>query len=140
MHFAKGAVPEDYLVYVRRKYFWIMGGLLLLFIMLVCSISVGAVEIPPYKVMQTLSGQEPVTQWDKNIWNIIWNIRLPQALAAIVAGAGLSRLQGLRCSLSCAIPLHLLSRLEFQTPALSELQCLLWFSALEKYSPQLQMP
>lgn len=90
MHFAKGAVPEDYLVYVRRKYFWIMGGLLLLFIMLVCSISVGAVEIPPYKVMQTLSGQEPVTQWDKNIWNIIWNIRLPQALAAIVAGAGLS--------------------------------------------------
>lgn len=90
MHFAKGAVPEDYLVYIRRKYFWIMMELLLLFALLVYSISVGAVEIPPYKVIQTLSGQEPVTQWDKNIWNIIWNIRLPQALAAIVAGAGLS--------------------------------------------------
>ena len=25
MHFANGAVPEDYLVYIRRKYFWIMG-------------------------------------------------------------------------------------------------------------------
>ncbi|MFI5382992.1 MAG: FecCD family ABC transporter permease [Methanosarcina thermophila] len=90
MHFASGAVPEDYLAYVRRKYFWIMGGLLLLFFMLVYSISVGAVEIPFYKVIQTLLGQEPVTKSDENIWRIVWNIRLPQALAAIVAGAGLS--------------------------------------------------
>lgn len=90
MHFASGAVPEDYLAYVRRKYFWIMGGLLLLFFMLVYSISVGAVEIPFYKVVQTLLGQEPITKSDENIWRIVWNIRLPQALAAIVAGAGLS--------------------------------------------------
>ncbi|RXA20955.1 iron ABC transporter permease [Methanosarcina sp. MSH10X1] len=90
MHFASGAVPEDYLLYVRRKYFWIMGGLLLLFFMLVYSISVGAVEIPLYKVIQTLLGQEPMTRSDENIWRIVWNIRLPQALAAIVAGAGLS--------------------------------------------------
>lgn len=90
MHFASGAVPEDYLAYVRRKYIWIMGGLLLLFFMLVYSISVGAVEIPFYKVIQTLLGQEPVTKSDENIWRIVWNIRLPQALAAIVAGAGLS--------------------------------------------------
>lgn len=86
MHFAKGAVPEDYLVYIRRKYFWIMGGLLLLFIMLVYSISVGAVTIPPYEVLQTIMGHSVSTKWDL----IIWNIRLPQALAAIVAGAGLS--------------------------------------------------
>lgn len=58
--------------------------------MLVYSISVGAVEIPFYKVIQTLLGQEPVTKSDENIWRIVWNIRLPQALAAIVAGAGLS--------------------------------------------------
>ncbi len=86
MHFANGAVPEDYLVYVRRKYFWIMGGLLLLFILLICSISVGAVTIPPQEVLQTMLGQSVSTKWD----SIIWNIRLPQALAAIVAGAGLS--------------------------------------------------
>jgi iron complex transport system permease protein len=86
VHFAKGAVPEDYLVYIRRKYFWIMGGLLLLFIMLVYSISVGAVTIPPYEVLQTIMGHSVSTKWDL----IIWNIRLPQALAAIVAGAGLS--------------------------------------------------
>jgi iron complex transport system permease protein len=86
VHFAKGAVPEDYLAYIRRKYFWIMGGLLLLFIMLIYSISVGAVTIPPYEVLQTIMGHSVSTKWDL----IIWNIRLPQALAAIVAGAGLS--------------------------------------------------
>lgn len=86
MHFANGAVPEDYLVYIRRKYFWIMGGLLLLFFLLIYSISVGAVRIPPYEVLQTIMGQSVSTKWDL----IIWNIRLPQALAAIVAGAGLS--------------------------------------------------
>lgn len=86
MHFANGAVTEDYLVYIRRKYFWIMGGLLLLFIMLVYSISVGAVTIPPYEVLQTILGHSVSTKWDL----IIWNIRLPQALASIVAGAGLS--------------------------------------------------
>jgi iron complex transport system permease protein len=86
VHFANGVVPEDYLVYVRRKYFWIMGGLLLLFFLLIYSISVGAVRIPPYEVLQTITGQSVSTKWD----SIIWNIRLPQALAAIVAGAGLS--------------------------------------------------
>ena len=86
MHFAKGAVPEDYLVYIRRKYFWIMGGLLFLFIMLIYSISVGEVTIPPNEVLQTITGHSVSTKWDL----IIWNIRLPQALAAIVAGAGLS--------------------------------------------------
>jgi len=86
VHFANGAVPEDYLIYVRRKYFWIMGGLLLLFVMLVYSISVGAVTIPPYEVLQTVTGHSVSTKWEL----IIWNIRLPQALAAIVAGAGLS--------------------------------------------------
>lgn len=86
MHFADGAVPEDYITYVRKKYFWIMGGLLLLFFMFVYSISVGAVTIPPHEVLQTLMGQSVSEKWD----SIIWNIRLPQALAAIVAGAGLS--------------------------------------------------
>ena len=86
VHFADGAAPEDYLAYVRRKYFWIMGGLLLLFFMFIYSISVGAVTIPPQEVLQTIMGQSVSIKWD----SIIWNIRLPQALAAIVAGAGLS--------------------------------------------------
>ncbi|MCO5383257.1 MAG: iron ABC transporter permease [Methanosarcina barkeri] len=54
--------------------------------MLIYSISVGAVTIPPEEVLKTMLGQSVSTKWD----SIIWNIRLPQALAAIVAGAGLS--------------------------------------------------
>jgi iron complex transport system permease protein len=44
------------------------------------------VTIPPYEVLQTITGHSVSTKWNL----IIWNIRLPQALAAIVAGAGLS--------------------------------------------------
>lgn len=86
MHFDDGEIPDDYLGYVRRKSICILGGVLLLFFMFVYSISVGAVSIPPYEVLKTLLGQNISTKWDA----IIWNIRLPQALAAIVAGIGLS--------------------------------------------------
>ena len=86
MHFNDGAVPEDYVTYVRHKSICILGGAALLSFLFICSISVGAVSIPPYEVLQTLLGQNLSTKWD----SIIWNIRLPQALAAIVAGVGLS--------------------------------------------------
>jgi iron complex transport system permease protein len=86
MHFADGEVPADYIGYVRQKSFWIVGGILLLFLLLVYSISVGAVAIPPVEVLQTLLGQNISHKWDA----IIWNIRLPQALTAIVAGIGLA--------------------------------------------------
>lgn len=86
MHVSDGELPADYLRYTRRKVFWIGGGLIILFFLLVYSISVGAVAIPPYAVLQTLAGQSVSPAYDA----IIWNIRLPQALAAIVAGAGLA--------------------------------------------------
>ena len=102
MHFADGVIPEDYLGYVRHKYLWILGGIILLFILLVVSISVGAAGIPPYDVFlsivngtidrisallhSTAIPAEELSSTDR----IVWNIRLPQALAAIVAGIGLS--------------------------------------------------
>ena len=86
MHFADGEVPADYLGYVRNKVFWISGGFILLLILLVYSISVGAVEIPLQDVIATLFGQNVSHKYDA----IIWNIRLPQALTAIAAGVGLS--------------------------------------------------
>jgi iron complex transport system permease protein len=85
MHFADGKLPEDYLLYIRRKSFWIMGGVVVLFLLLLVSISVGAVGIPISDVVLTLLGQNVSHKWDA----IIWNIRLPQALTAVVAGAGL---------------------------------------------------
>jgi len=101
VHFADGTVPADYLGYVRRKYLWVLGGLVLLFFLLIISISVGAVSIPPSDVflsivngsidritalLQPGASMDEPGNWDR----IIWNIRLPQALAAIVAGVGLS--------------------------------------------------
>ena len=86
VHFADGALPHDYLRYTYRKWLWILGGIVTLFALLIISISVGAVAISPYEVLMTLLGQNVSTKWDA----IIWNIRLPQALTAIVAGVGLS--------------------------------------------------
>lgn len=104
MHFADGTVPEDYLAYIRQKHLWILGGLCALLILFVLSISVGAVGIPVYDVFLTLVnglidrvdgvlrlgiphiGDTVSQKWDA----IVWNIRLPQALAAVVAGVGLS--------------------------------------------------
>jgi iron complex transport system permease protein len=50
------------------------------------SISLGPVDIPPLEVIQTLAGESISVRWN----SIIWDIRLPQVLTAIVAGAGLS--------------------------------------------------
>jgi iron complex transport system permease protein len=50
------------------------------------SISLGPVDIPPLEVLRTLTGESVSVRWD----SIIWDIRLPQVLTAIVAGAGLS--------------------------------------------------
>lgn len=86
MHIADGTIPADYLAYIRIKILWIIAGVMMLFLLLILSISVGAVSIPPYEVFLTLIGKNINHKWDA----IIWNIRLPQALAAIVAGVGLS--------------------------------------------------
>ncbi|MDH7510789.1 MAG: iron ABC transporter permease [Methanolinea sp.] len=86
MHFADGEVPGDYLGYVHRKVLWLAGGTLFLILLLVYSISVGAVAIPISDVFLTLVGQNVSHTWD----TIIWNIRLPQALTAITAGCGLA--------------------------------------------------
>ncbi len=54
-------------------------------IVLIFSIATGAVSIPPLEVVKALAGKgEP--RWSI----IVWNIRLPQTLAAFLAGAGLS--------------------------------------------------
>ena len=86
MHFADGKIPADYLAYTRHKGLWILGGLFLLLFLFIVAISVGAVNIPPVDVVKTLFGSQVSDQWDR----IIWNIRLPQALTAVVAGIGLS--------------------------------------------------
>jgi len=86
MHLNEGKVPDDYQSYLNYKVRWIIAGLLLALILFITAISVGAVAIPPLEVIQTLAGTTTSVKWDR----IVWNIRLPQALAAVIAGVGLA--------------------------------------------------
>jgi iron complex transport system permease protein len=86
MHFSDGQVPAEYRRYIGVKLavVCLTGGLLAL--ALVVSISLGAANIPVADVARTLMGWAVSKRFDV----IVWNIRLPQALASIVAGAGLA--------------------------------------------------
>lgn len=86
MHLEDGQIPEEYKQYTGRKVAFIAVGFILLLIILVFSISVGAVRVPPPEVVRTLLGKTVSERYDI----IIWNIRLPQALTAVVAGIGLA--------------------------------------------------
>lgn len=86
MNESEGKIARLYEGHTGRKTTYILSGILILAVMLVMSISAGAADIPPFDVLKTLTGHGVYDRWN----SIIWNIRLPQVLTAIVAGAGLS--------------------------------------------------
>jgi iron complex transport system permease protein len=86
MHFSDGDVPAEYRRYIGWKVALIGIVAALLALMLVVAISTGAANIPITSVAKSLMGLTVSKRFDV----IIWNIRLPQALSAIVAGAGLA--------------------------------------------------
>ncbi|HSL40488.1 MAG TPA: iron ABC transporter permease, partial [Desulforhopalus sp.] len=86
MHFHQGQIPAEYQRYIGRKIAFLVVLALLLVLALLVAISRGAAEIPLITVAQTLIGMETSRQSEL----IIWNIRLPQALTSMVAGAGLA--------------------------------------------------
>lgn len=86
MHFHGGQIPEEYRRYIGRKSAFLISLALMLTMALVVAVSLGAARIPLLLVVKTLAGLETTRQ----VETIIWNIRLPQALSSIVAGAGLA--------------------------------------------------
>lgn len=86
MHFDHGQVPVEYKQYVSRKTFLILAVTLGLITTLVVAISLGAADVSVSSVARSLMGLAT----SKQIKIIVWNIRLPQALASIVAGGGLA--------------------------------------------------
>jgi iron complex transport system permease protein len=86
MHLEDGSVPVAYTKYIGGKLAFIMAGLILLGMLVVISVSVGSVRISPADVLKTLMFQHVSERLDV----MIFNIRLPQVLTAIIAGAGLS--------------------------------------------------
>lgn len=72
-------------MYSRSIHFW--GALALLILLLVLSVSIGAVAIPLEQIWQILQNPTGINSPESKI---IWQFRLPQTLTAIGAGAALS--------------------------------------------------
>ncbi|OQX20602.1 MAG: iron ABC transporter permease [Desulfobulbaceae bacterium A2] len=86
MHFDHGHVPAAYRRYIGWKIALIVLLALLLLLALLIAVGLGASRLGPGDVALSLMGRAPNAQMAM----IVWNIRLPQALAALVAGAGLA--------------------------------------------------
>ncbi len=86
MHFDDGVLPKEYAQYTGKKVLFIVTALLGLVLMFVSGVCLGAVEIGFFDVVKSLAGSTISRQFDI----IIFNIRLPQVITAIVAGAGLA--------------------------------------------------
>lgn len=85
-HFDHGQIPLEYTAYIGRKAVFLSGLTLLTGTLLIMAISLGAVRIPAWDVVRAFFGLGE----DPRFAMIIHNIRLPQALAALLAGAGLA--------------------------------------------------
>src|SRR6056297_401856 len=86
MHLEHGKIPDIYTRYISRKILMVLLSAAGLAVLSIYAISTGSVQIPIKEVILTLLGKSVSSRWDI----IIWNIRLPQILAAIVSGAGLA--------------------------------------------------
>jgi iron complex transport system permease protein len=86
VHILEHDVSGEYRRYITNKNLLIILALLLLAVAFTLSVSLGAVKISPLKVLKALSLSD-VTQKEHLI---IWNIRLPRTLTALIAGAGLA--------------------------------------------------
>ncbi len=80
------AVPTEYTAYVRRKLLFVAGLSVVVCVLLVVAISLGAVRVPPADVLRGIFGMPTDDRWR----TIVRDIRLPRALAALLAGAGLA--------------------------------------------------
>lgn len=86
MHFDKGHIPRPYSGYIRKKTLFILFIFLCLVSLAILSVSLGSVHLPLIDVLKTFfTGSGPI-----RTELIIWQIRLPQTLTAMVAGAGLA--------------------------------------------------
>jgi iron complex transport system permease protein len=86
MHLADGEVSREYTRYVSFKLGFVGLATAALALALAVSLSLGAAGVPLPDVARTVLGISVSKRFDM----IVWNIRMPQALAAMVAGAGLS--------------------------------------------------
>lgn len=85
-HFDHGQIPTEYRAYVGRKTLFLIALILLTIALFIAAVSLGAVRIPVWDVARAFLGFGD----DPRFSVIIRGIRLPHALAALLAGAGLA--------------------------------------------------
>ncbi len=85
-HLNHGRIPREYSAYVSRKVWFVLGLALTTAVLWIMAISLGAVRVPAAEVLRSLVGVET----DPRFQIIIHEIRLPHALAALLAGSGLA--------------------------------------------------
>lgn len=76
---------EAYASFTRRKVLVLVGLLIATLLMAVYAVQAGSVDLSTSEVVRTLLG---ATEGTSNI--IIWNVRVPRVLTAVVAGSGLA--------------------------------------------------
>ncbi|MCG8568135.1 MAG: iron ABC transporter permease, partial [Desulfobacterales bacterium] len=86
MHLENETLSRDYTGYIRRKKQFITWTGLALALAAAMGLCLGAVPISPDRLLSTLAGAPASRQEEL----IVWQIRLPQILAALAAGAGLA--------------------------------------------------
>ncbi|MGL1932284.1 MAG: iron ABC transporter permease [Desulfotalea sp.] len=86
MHFDHSQVSEKYTKYIKSKLLFLLVLAGVLFLSLITALSYGAVDLAIPDVLVSLFGQLD----DQRTNMIVWNIRLPQALASVIAGGGLA--------------------------------------------------
>lgn len=86
MNISEGQVPVEYNRYIGRKMTLVVTSVGLLAMAFVIAISMGVANLSITEVVSSLLGVDVARRVDI----IIWNIRLPQALTAVVAGGGLA--------------------------------------------------
>jgi len=86
MHFEQGRIPNAYAGYIRRKRVATTGMFLLMVTLFAAAVSLGAVPIHPREIIDLIFFGEG----SRRAQLILMQIRLPQAVAAVAAGAGLA--------------------------------------------------
>lgn len=70
---------------VRKKWLALLILLGVVFLFMLISVNAGAASVSPWNVLKTLLGFS-----DEKSYIVVWKIRMPRVIAAVVAGAGLS--------------------------------------------------
>lgn len=86
MHLDHAEYPVEYKQYIGRKQLFCILVSVLLIVALISSLTLGAAKLAVSEVLSELAGLET----SKRTAAILWNIRLPQSLVAIISGAGLA--------------------------------------------------